>query len=463
MQKINTRYVLAISLVSAMGGLLFGYDWVVIGGAKPFYESFFDIANSPGWQGWAMSSALVGCIVGAIVAGRTSDLLGRKKLLIGAAVLFILSAFGTGASNQFDVFIIFRLIGGVGIGIASTISPIYIAEIAPAGKRGLFVSINQLTIVIGILAAQIVNMLIARPVPDFLSIPETLASWNVQWGWRMMFWAELVPAVLFFILIFLVPETPRFLAKVNQYDKAGQILLKIGGAQYANDALKQIRESLQEGSSKVSLKALLDKKVALVLWIGIVLAAFQQWCGINVIFNYAEEVFTAAGYSVNDMFINIVITGSVNLVFTIVAMGTVDKWGRRKLMLFGSGALALIYLVLGVFYFLGITGWGVLLIVVLAIAVYAMSLAPVTWVVLSEIFPNRIRGLAMSVATLALWTSSALLVLTFPFLNEAFGASGTFWIYGVICLAGFVFIYRILPETKGKSLEEIEKELNKNR
>ncbi|MCA1745272.1 MAG: sugar porter family MFS transporter [Bacteroidales bacterium] len=463
MQKINTRYVLAISLVSAMGGLLFGYDWVVIGGAKPFYESFFDIAQSPGWQGWAMSSALVGCIIGAIVAGRTSDLLGRKKLLIGAAVLFIISAFGTGASNQFDVFIVFRLIGGVGIGIASTISPIYIAEIAPAGKRGLFVSINQLTIVIGILAAQIVNMLIARPVPDLLSVPETLASWNVQWGWRMMFWAELVPAILFFILIFLVPETPRFLAKINNYDKAGQILLKIGGAQYANDALKQIRESLQEVSSKVSLKALLDKKVALVLWIGIVLAAFQQWCGINVIFNYAEEVFTAAGYSVNDMFINIVITGSVNLVFTIVAMGTVDKWGRRKLMLFGSGALALIYLVLGVFYFLGITGWGVLLIVVLAIAVYAMSLAPVTWVVLSEIFPNRIRGLAMSVATLALWTSSALLVLTFPFLNDAFGASGTFWIYGVICLTGFIFIYRILPETKGKSLEEIEKELNNNR
>ncbi|WP_369403680.1 sugar porter family MFS transporter [Geofilum rubicundum] len=421
------------------------------------------MAHSPGWQGWAMSSALVGCIVGAIVAGRTSDLLGRKKLLIGAAVLFIISAFGTGASNHFDVFILFRLIGGVGIGIASTISPIYIAEIAPAGKRGLFVSINQLTIVIGILAAQIVNMLIARPVPDLLSVPETLASWNVQWGWRMMFWAELVPAVLFFILIFLVPETPRFLAKVNQYDKAGHILLKIGGAQYANDALKQIRESLQEGSSKVSLKALMDKKVALVLWIGIVLAAFQQWCGINVIFNYAEEVFTAAGYSVNDMFINIVITGSVNLVFTIVAMGTVDKWGRRKLMLFGSGALALIYLVLGVFYFLGITGWGVLLIVVLAIAVYAMSLAPVTWVVLSEIFPNRIRGLAMSVATLALWTSSALLVLTFPFLNDAFGASGTFWIYGVICLAGFVFIYRILPETKGKSLEEIEKELDKKK
>ncbi|ASB51144.1 MFS transporter [Alkalitalea saponilacus] len=457
---MNTKYVLSLSLVSAMGGLLFGYDWVVIGGAKPFYESFFGIAHSPGLQGWAMSSALVGCILGALVAGRTSDRLGRKKLLLFAAGLFVVSALGTGASNSFSLFIIYRLIGGVGIGIASTISPIYIAEIAPAGKRGLFVSINQMTIVIGILAAQIVNMLIAQPVPELLSAEDVHASWNVQWGWRMMFWAELIPAGLFFALMFLVPETPRFLAKINRYDKAQKILNKIGGSTYANVALEQIKETLKESRSKVSLKPLLDKRVAPLVLIGVVLAAFQQWCGINVIFNYAEEVFTSAGYSVNDMFLNIVITGSVNLVFTIVAMGTVDRWGRRKLMLLGSGVLALIYMVLGAFYFFGVTGWAVLLIVVMAIAVYAMSLAPITWVVLSEIFPNRIRGVAMAVATLSLWTASALLVLTFPFLNSAFGASGTFWIYGVICVAGFIYIYRVLPETKGKTLEEIEKDLN---
>ncbi|TCO09761.1 sugar porter family MFS transporter [Natronoflexus pectinivorans] len=463
MNKINSKYVLGLSLVSAMGGLLFGYDWVVIGGAKPFYESYFGIAHSPGLQGWAMSSALVGCIVGALVAGRTSDRLGRRKLLMLAAGLFVISALGTGASNSFTFFILYRLIGGVGIGIASTISPIYIAEIAPAGKRGMFVSINQMTIVIGILAAQIVNMLIAQPVPELFSAEETLASWNVQWGWRMMFWAELIPAGLFFALMFLVPETPRFLAKIDRYDKAQKILYKIGGSEYANSALEQIRDTLKESSSKVSLKPLMDKRVAPVILIGVVLAAFQQWCGINVIFNYAEEVFTSAGYSVNDMFINIVITGSVNLVFTIVAMGTVDRWGRRKLMLLGSGALALIYMVLGAFYFFGVTGWAVLLIVVMAIAVYAMSLAPITWVVLSEIFPNRIRGVAMAVATLSLWTASALLVLTFPFLNSAFGASGTFWIYGVICVAGFIYIYRVLPETKGKTLEEIEKDLNKDK
>lgn len=460
MEKINTKYVLGLSLVSAMGGLLFGYDWVVIGGAKPFYEQFFGISNSPGLQGWAMSSALIGCVFGAIIAGRTADKFGRKNLLKIAALLFVVSAFTTGAANEFSWFIVYRLIGGVGIGIASTISPIYIAEIAPSGKRGMFVSINQLTIVIGILAAQITNMLIAQPVADGATAQDILQSWNGQWAWRYMFWAELIPASAFFILMFMVPETPRFLAKVGRYDKAGAVLSKIGGLQYAENALLQIRETLKESTAKISLKPLFDKRVAPIVIIGIVLAAFQQWCGINVIFNYAEEVFTLAGYSVNDMFINIVITGSVNLMFTIVAMGTVDKWGRRKLMLLGSGGLAVIYMVLGLFYFMNVTGWPVLLLVVSAIAVYAMSLAPITWVVLSEIFPNRVRGVAMSIATLSLWIASSLLVLTFPFLNSAFGASGTFWIYGIICVTGFVYIYRRLPETKGKSLEEIEKQLN---
>lgn len=465
MTKFNTKYVLGLSMVSAMGGLLFGYDWVVIGGAKPFYELFYAISDSPVLQGWAMSSALIGCVFGAMMAGRTADKFGRKKLLIAAAILFIFSAVTTGLVNQLSWFVIYRLIGGIGIGIASTISPVYIAEIAPAGKRGLFVSINQLTIVLGILAAQITNMLIAQPVAESALAQDILNSWNGQWGWRFMFWAELVPALAFFILMFLVPETPRFLAKAGQPEQAAAILSKIGGADYAREAMVQIKDSLKdspkESTEKISLRPLFDKRVAPIVLIGVVLAAFQQWCGINVIFNYAQEVFTSAGYSVNDMFINIVITGSVNLVFTLVAMGTVDKWGRRKLMLLGSGGLALIYLLVGLFYFLNVSGWPLLLLVVCAIAVYAMSLAPITWVVLSEIFPNRLRGLAMSVATFALWVASALLVLTFPLLNKAFGASGTFWIYGIICIAGFVYIYCFLPETKGKSLEEIEQQLTK--
>ena len=462
MTRYNLKYIFTISMVAAMGGLLFGYDWVVIGGAKPFYELYFDISQSPAWQGWAMSSALIGCVFGAMLGGSTSDQYGRKKLLILAAILFIVSAYGSGAANHFSLFIVFRLLGGLGIGIASMISPIYIAEVAPAEVRGLFVSINQLTIVIGILAAQIVNMLIAQPVPDTFNDQQILSSWNGQLGWRWMFWAEILPAFAFFTLMFLVPESPRFLMKIRNTVAARKILAKVGGGDYADKSLRDIDRSLAEHTTKISFKPLLQRKIRPVLVVGIVLAVFQQWCGINVIFNYAEEVFESAGYSVNDMFINIVITGSVNLLFTLVAMGTVDKWGRRKLMLLGSGALTFIYLVLGTFYFLQFTGWPVLLLVVMAIAVYAMSLAPVTWVVLSEIFPNRIRGVAMSVATLSLWVASSLLVLTFPFLNAALNASGTFWVYAFISLAGFLFILKKLPETKGKSLEEIENKLTQN-
>lgn len=462
MKKYNIAYLLGLSLVSAMGGLLFGYDWVVIGGAKPFYELYFGISTSPALQGWAMSSALIGCIFGALIAGSTADKYGRKKLLILAAALFIFSAYGTGASESFGFFIIYRMIGGIGIGIASAMSPMYIAEITPKEIRGLFVSINQLTIVLGILAAQIINMLIAQPMPETAGISEIIISWNVQTGWRWMFWAELVPAGMFFLLMLLVPESPRFLAKINKYDQASGILFKIGGTEYVRSAIPQIKDSLIGTSPKISLKPLFDKRIGPIVVMGIVLAAFQQWCGINVIFNYAEEVFRSAGYTIDEMFINIIITGSVNLVFTIIAMGTVDRLGRRKLMLFGSSGLAVIYLILGFFYFMEITGWPTLLLIVTAIAIYAMTLAPVTWVVLSEIFPNRIRGVAMSIATLSLWVASSLLVITFPFLNLFFKTSGTFWVYCIICIAGYIYIRRNLPETKGKSLEEIEYELTKS-
>ena len=461
MKKLNTLYILGLTMVSAMGGLLFGYDWVVIGGAKPFYEIYFGIANNPALQGWVMSSALIGCIFGAIIAGSTIDKYGRKRLLTVAAGLFIISAYGTGSADSISFFTFYRIVGGIGIGIASTTSPMYIAEIAPAKLRGLFVSVNQLTIVIGILSAQIVNMLIAQPVTENLNINELLLSWNVQTGWRWMFRAELVPATAFFALTFLIPESPRFLAKIGHYDRVSGILLKIGGKEYAANTIPQIKDSLKESLPKISIKPLFDKKVGGIVLMGVVLAAFQQWCGINIIFNYAEEVFRTAGYSVDAMFVNIVLTGSVNLVFTLVAMGTVDRLGRRRLMLFGAGGLSVVYLILGSFYFMNVTGWPMLLLVVSAIAVYAMTLAPITWVVLSEIFPNRIRGVAMSIATLSLWVASSLLVLTFPFLNNAFGTSGTFWIYCIICVGGFIYIFKRLPETKGKSLEEIETELTK--
>ena len=455
--NFNRQFILGITMVSAMGGLLFGYDWVVIGGAKPFYERFFDIANSPYLQGWAMSSALIGCLLGALISGYLTDRFGRKIPLIVAAALFTISAIGTGAVNQFTPFIFYRLIGGLGIGLASAISPMYIAEISPAPMRGRLVSINQLTIVIGILAAQIINYLIAEKVSESASDMEIVQSWNGQMGWRWMFWAETAPAVAFFVLAFFIPESPRFLAKSGKSEAAFSILKKIGGHDYAIQEQKEIAKTLHGTDSKIDWKALRSKKVRPVLVLGIVLAVFQQWCGINVIFNYAEEIFTSAGYSVGDMLFNIVITGTVNLIFTLLAMRMVDSWGRRKLMLLGSIGLAVIYLMLGTSYFFELKGLAILVLVMLAIATYAMTLAPITWVVLSEIFPNKIRGAAMAVATTALWSACFVLTYTFPILNKLLDASGTFWLYAFICLAGFLFILKKLPETKGKSLEEIEK------
>ena len=457
--SFNTRYIFSISMVSAMGGLLFGYDWVVIGGAKPFYEQFFDIANSANLQGWAMSCALVGCLVGSILSGVLSDRFGRKRLLIFSAFLFILSAIGTGAAYSFDLFVMYRIIGGIGIGLASNLSPMYIAEIAPASMRGRFVSLNQLTIVLGILAAQLVNWQIAEPVAVDATTHDILNSWNGQTGWRWMFWVEVIPAGLFFILMYFVPESPRWLSKRGNDVKVQNILTRIGGSEYATSEYHNIRKSLISSTDKVNFRELLNPKLRKVLIIGIVLAAFQQWCGINVIFNYAEEVFKAAGYGVSDILFNIVITGSVNLFFTFVAIYTVDKLGRRALMIIGAGGLAGIYALMGAAYYFEITGLPVLILVICAIACYAMSLAPITWVVLSEIFPNRIRGASMAVATVSLWLSSFLLTYSFPFLNSAFGASGTFWLYGIISIGGLVFIFKRLPETKGKTLEQIEEEI----
>jgi SP family sugar porter-like MFS transporter len=449
-------------MISAMGGLLFGYDWVVIGGAKPFYERFFNIVNSPNLQGWAMSSALLGCLMGAGISGWITDRYGRKKPLILAAALFIISAIGAGSSNSFLSFMLLRAIGGIGIGLASNLSPMYIAEISPANIRGKLVSLNQLAIVIGILAAQLVNWKIAEPVAANATNLDILQSWNGQMGWRWMFWAAGFPASFFFVMMFFVPESPRWLANEGKPGTALKILTRLAGKEHAEREMNAIQESIKVDASKISYRQLFSKKLAKIMMLGIVLAVFQQWCGINVVFNYAEEVFSAAGYGVSDILFNILLTGSVNLVFTFVAISTVDKWGRKTLMLFGAAGLAFIYILMAIAYFMHIKGIMLLILVVIAIAVYAMSLAPVTWVILSEIFPNKIRGQAMALATLSLWIACLILTYTFPFLNKILGPSGTFGLYSMICMLGFVFILKSLPETKEKSLEDIEKELTKN-
>jgi MFS transporter, SP family, arabinose:H+ symporter len=452
--SFHKAYIWMISLVAALGGLLFGYDWVVIGGAKPFYEQFFHLAN-PTQQGWAMSCALIGCLIGAVLAGNLSDRYGRKRLLVLSALLFAISSIGTGSASTFSTFVSWRITGGVAIGLASALSPLYIAEVAPAEFRGRLVSVNQLTIVIGILLAQIVNWLIAKPVPPDATPVKILNSWNGQVGWRWMFGVTAIPAALFFIGMLLVPESPRWLAKRGLHDRARRILGRIGGSSYADQAMAEIDATLAT-EHKTGIRELFGAGVAKPLLLGVVLAVFQQWCGINVIFNYAEEVFSAAGFKISDMLFNIVVTGTVNLVFTFVAMATVDRFGRRILMLAGSAGLAVIYVLLGAAYHAHIQGVYTVALVVAAIACYAMSLAPVTWVVISEIFPNRIRGTAVSVAVAALWIASFILIITFPELNGRFGAAGTFWIYAGVCVLGFFFIRSRLPETKGKTLEEIE-------
>jgi len=431
MNNYSRGFLYFICAVSAMGGLLFGYDWVVIGGAKPFYELYFGISDSPLLQGVAMSTALVGCLIGAMVAGAAADKYGRKPLLIVAAVLFTVSAIATGLFNDFTLFNIARFIGGMGIGVASALSPMYIAEVSPTEIRGRMVSLNQMTIVLGILAAQVVNMLLARDT----SVAESQA-WNLEWGWRWMFWAETLPAALFLLMSFFIPESPVYLR------------------------MKAAMTS-QQTEREAGLKELMQSKYAKVLLLGLVIAVFQQWCGTNVIFNYAQEIFVGAGFDVDGMFINIVITGIANVIFTVVALYTIEKWGRRTLILLGAGGLGLIYLTLGTCYFFEVKGFAMVCLVVAAISTYAMTLGPVTWTLLAEIFPNRIRGIAMATCTFTLWVGCCTLTFSFPSMNAALGSSGSFWIYSAICFCAFIFLFRRCPETKGKSLEELEKELVK--
>jgi MFS family permease len=535
--QYNMGYVWAISLVAALGGLMFGYDWIVIGGTKPFYERFFNVATA--WQeGWAMGSALIGCLIGAIISGSLSDRFGRKRLLILAGSVFVISSLGTALVDSFTAFNLWRIAGGMAIGLASNLSPMYIAEVAPAAVRGRLVTMNQFTIVIGILVAQAANYGIAqlgtnadrraleetaaapldaaqvarelawqvkckdretliseftslaskrptaldydgvrdvveqmnktRKKKDEINADERLAvdaaghgltSHNVTVGWRWMFGVTAIPACFFFALLFFVPESPRWLVKNGKSSLARSILARIGGSNYAEQEVTSIEATLVGEIEKVNFKDLLEPKMRRILMIGIVLAVLQQWCGINVIFYYAADLFRKAGYTVSGALLNIVIIGAVNFAFTIVAINSVDRFGRRILMLIGFAGLAVILALIGGSYYKGQGGGYLLVLTLSAIGVYALSLAPIVWVVLSEIFPNRIRGAAMSASVFALWTACFVLTDTFPLLTEGIGEAGTFWIYAAICAAGFVFTFCFLPETKGKTLEEIEKEL----
>lgn len=456
-------YIWTISFVAALGGLLFGYDWVVVGGAKPFYEPYFQL-TSQAMIGWANSCALLGCLLGSACSGILMDRYGRKKLLVASAVIFAVSSVGTGWATGFDLFVFWRIAGGIGIGIASNVSPTYIAEVAPARWRGRLVTLNQLTLVIGILAAQVVNLLIAGDIAAGATAEQIRQSWQGQFGWRWMFTAVALPSLVFLVLALWVPESPRWLVKMGRMKQASEVLEKIGGQAFARDEIADVAATVaRESSETTSWSELVRPGVIGVVLMGIALAVLQQWSGTNVIFNYAEEIYRSAGYDLSGVMFNIVITGVINLVFTLVATAFVDKLGRRALMLWGTAGIALFHALLGGAFKFGITGPTVLGLTLGVIGLYGMSLAPVTWVLLSEIFPNRIRGLAMSVAVSSLWIACFLVTFTFPLLNQRLGAAGTFWTYAAICFVGFLFIWRFIPETKGKTLEEIEAQLTGGR
>ena len=449
-------YIWSIALVAALGGLLFGYDWVVIGGARQFYEVYFHL-TSAALVGWANSCALAGCLLGSLAAGTLADRYGRRRILLAAAVLFAISSVLTGWAWSFPAFIVWRILGGTAIGLSSNVSPLYIAEISPAAHRGRLVSLNQFAIVVGILLAQIVNWRLARPVPAGLSADLLLHTWNVQYGWRWMFTAVTAPALVFTLASLFIPESPRWLCGTGRVGEAEAILERIGGPDYARAETAGIESALRSDAAmnQFTWRELLLPAFRKIILVGIALAVLQQWTGINTFFNYAAEVYRSAGYGANDIFLNIVITGAINLVFTVLAMVLVDRLGRRLMMLAGCIGIGVSHLLCAWAYHAHWRGTVVLVLTLSAIACYALTLAPVTWVLIAEIFPRRIRSHGISAAVSALWIASFVLTYTFPLLMQVEGTAGIFLTYGVICLAGFVFVAAFVPETKGRSLEQI--------
>ncbi|MCP4609399.1 MAG: sugar porter family MFS transporter [Planctomycetes bacterium] len=449
-EKGSIVYVMLICMVAALGGLLFGYDTGVINGAIGPLKTHFSLDAN--WAGWATGCALVGCAIGAAAAGILSDWLGRKKVLILSAILFFISAVGTALPKNITAFIIFRIIGGLGVGAASMSSPMYIAEVSPARIRGRMVSVNQFAIVSGFLVVYFVNYFIALQGDEM---------WNVQTGWRWMFGSESLPALLLLVLLFFVPESPRWLTKQNRSDEALEILTRVNGAQYAQTELLEIKDAIAHESG--SIKQLFQPGMKIVLVIGIVLAVLQQVTGINVFLYFGTEIFKKMGSGTNAALLQTVVVGVVNLGFTIIAIWTVDKVGRKPLMIIGSAGMGLSLLGMGLMAYFQQTDLWVLLFILGYIACFALSVGPVTWVILSEIFPTRIRGRVMAIATVCLWVANYVVSQTFPMMDEntwlleKFHHAFPFWVYGIFCVVLVAFVCRYVPETKGKTLEEIEK------
>lgn len=458
----NMPYIYRLTLVAALGGFLFGYDTAVVSGAVNAIEDYFSVPMSvrtgipvEAVTGFVVSCALIGCIIGGSVAGFLSIWLGRKKGLLLAGLLFFFSGFGAAFPEKMNLFgtepiysfVFYRIFGGIGIGLASMLSPMYIAEIAPASIRGRLVSWNQFAIVLGILVVYFVNWFIAR---------QGDVQWNMTIGWRLMFLSSVIPSVVFLILLFFIPETPRFLVLKNNRKKALNLLRKTVGEQEAESSMKEITETLTAKSAPwLSFGGL-------VIMISILLAAFQQLTGINVVLYYAPKIFQNTGTKLDISLLQTILVGTVNLVFTIIAITTVDRLGRKPLLIIGGSLMGLAMAAIGFTFYSENMGLLALIFILVFIAGFAMSWGPVMWVVLSEIFPNSIRG-AMSIATATVWITDLIISWSFPVLDENGWLTGRFhhgfayWLYAIICLAAVIFVWRMVPETKGKSLEQIDK------
>lgn len=457
-------YILAITVVATLGGLLFGYDTGVIGGSQLYFTEYFNF--TPAEQGWAVSSALYGCLFGAAIAGTLSFRFSRKNSLILSGLLFAISAWGSGIPESLNELVVYRIIGGIGVGIASMVAPMYIAEIAPSKIRGRLVSYYQLAIVVGFFVVFLATYFIGGGNVTGLSAEEIEAihEHNVQHGWRVMFWSELIPAGMFFLLLFFIPYSPRWLMMRGREEEAMVVLKKItADDEEAQKEFNEIKESMLAGA-RMEKTSMFSGKFLKILIIGTILSILQQTTGINAILYYGAEIFSnALGYGPEDALKQQILLGFVNLIFTFVAIFTVDKWGRKPLLLTGTLGMLIGLSVLGISIYSDNLGIISLIGILIFIGSFALSMGPITWVMLSEIFPNKIRSSAMSIAVAAQWLFNAIVANVFPMMvgsemnATSFNGSLPYAIFGIFCFITMVFVYVLIPETKGKSLEELEK------
>jgi SP family arabinose:H+ symporter-like MFS transporter len=451
--KKSKTYLYLVCLVTALGGFLFGFDTAVISGTVSLVKHDFNLDAFH--EGWFVSCALLGCIVGVSFSGKLSDQYGRKIVLILSAILFLASAIGCMFSDSFTVLVVFRLIGGLGIGVASMVSPLYISEFSPSRFRGMMVSLYQLALTVGIVLAYFSNAYLANHTNDLFGGALTTKIFS-QEVWRAMLGLGALPAGIFLVCLFLVPESPRWLMVKGQEQKARDILIKIDGANAAREEIKAFHEA-QNDQDSGSLRELFTPVYRRALWIGLLLPFLSQICGINAVIYYGPRILEQAGFTLNNALGGQVTIGLVNVVFTFVAIFTIDKWGRKPLLLLGIGGAVISLLIIGALFYLGITSGPWILIFILAfIGCFAFSFGPVCWVVVSEIFPNSIRGKAMALATLSLWIGNFLVGQLTPLMLEGLGSSWTFWIFALCCSPALWITWKLIPETKGRSLENIE-------